>query len=348
MEHFTMNEVLNALNLSYPDGRGQFSIYCPQCDKGAGRKHLAVNARLGLFNCVRCGVHGGIIQMYALFKECSKKEAVHQLLEWRRGGGQAPAPAPIREIKQNDLAPLDVRTNTYMHLLYSELSLDDKHRENLLSRGLREEDLFRYRSVPKWGTEREIARRLLDRGCILKGVPGFFVHNGEWTFLRIKSGIIIPALDVEGNIQGLKVRLDDVTERKYRWISTGELNEGTASEGYCHISGNPSPTMLLTEGELKADIVTRFTGMGTISVPGVNALRKLPETICHLQNKGLEKIYICYDMDLYTNPDVIKGYKKLREILEAFPIKVGTYKWDPAYKGIDDYLLAKSKEQKNT
>ena len=338
MERIDMQEVLTALNLPFPDGRGQFSLYCPKCDDGSGRKHLAVNARLGLFNCVRCGVHGGIIQMYALFAECSEKEAVHRLLEWRKGRGTIPRPAPAFTVKQNEIASLEARSNTYAHLLLA-LDLKDRHRENLLKRGLPEEALFRYRSVPSWGSEKDLTKRLIEEGCEVKGVPGFFVHKGEWTFQRLKNGFLIPALDVDGNIQGLKVRLDDETERKYRWISTAELPEGTASEAYCHIAGSVTESMFLTEGELKADIVSCFTGRGVISVPGVNSLGKVPETVAELVKRGMKEVWICYDMDLYTNPNVQRGYGNLKEILSSFPIKVGTYRWDPAYKGIDDYLL---------
>ena len=339
MKLFAISEVLAAIGVQYPEGRSQIVLPCPCCDKEGGR-HLGLNLEKGLYNCPRCGVHGGIIDLYGLYKGLDRDASIKELLKWREGAIPSPTPAAPAP-KTNPTAPRQVRANTYGRLLLS-LPLMEKHRKDLIRRGLREEELFRYRSVPKWGTEKDIAKKLLDLGCTLEGVPGFFkLQTGEWAFVRQKSGFFIPAMDSDGYIVGMQVRLDDVSERKYRWLSSSGYEAGAPASAYCHVSGPVRSEMLLTEGVLKADIITAFTERSCIAVPGVNALTQTKETLEALKPKGLRKIWVCYDMDMYSNPRVMEAYQKLLQILDDLELEHGLYKWDPAYKGLDDYLAAK-------
>ena len=62
--------------------------------------------------------------------------------------------------------------------------------------------------------------RLREKGLYLAGVPGFYKSQGQWTLKIPGRGILIPVRDVQGQIQGLQVRLDNVEKRKFRWLSS--------------------------------------------------------------------------------------------------------------------------------
>ena len=82
------------------------------------------------------------------------------------------------------------------------LSLAVDHKENLLSRGLKEQDIIRlgYKTTPIVGMS-AIAKQLQSDGLYLAGVPGFYRDkNGSWTFVHEKRGILIPVRDRLGRI----------------------------------------------------------------------------------------------------------------------------------------------------
>ena len=56
-----------------------------------------------------------------------------------------------------------------------------------------------------------LAGRLEADGHNLSGVPGFFRDsNNSWTFVQAQRGILVPVRDMEGHIQGLQIRRDNV------------------------------------------------------------------------------------------------------------------------------------------
>ena len=91
---------------------------------------------------------------------------------------------------------------------------------NLLNRGLKDIDIKRcgYKSTPAFGMER-IANKLQAEGWYLSGVPGFYrTERDTWTFVNECRGILIPVRDMQGKIQGLQMRRDNVKKRKFRWF----------------------------------------------------------------------------------------------------------------------------------
>jgi len=85
--------------------------------------------------------------------------------------------------------------------------------------------------------------------------------------------------------------------------------------------------------------VNDITGCNVISVPGVSALKKVPAALQSMVQFGLREVLIAYDMDSDTNKDVRAQLERLREILDNINIKHRTMRWDPAYKGLDDWLV---------
>ena len=343
MERFSMSEVVSLLNLpGPPGGRNAYYIQCPCCDDSPRKKHLNINLKKEVFRCPKCGVHGGIFDLYALYTGVPREKVREALVE-RLGVPEIRKPVPKRplpkEVLESPLADIDIRHATYSALL-SKLSLASDHRTNLLERGLTETEIERlgYKTMPMVGLS-VIAKQLETEGFRLAGVPGFYRDkSGAWTLASEKRGILVPAKDRYGRIQGIQVRRDNVKKRKFRWISSIGRTEGCQSHTWTHLAGPVQPTILLTEGPMKADIIYTLDGHTVLSVPGVNALSRLEVTLKDLRNEGLEEIKTAFDMDFIINCNVQNGYNDLLCLLDRMGFRFGAYTWDATYNGLDDYI----------
>ena len=335
-----------------PNGRPVYNVSCPCCDDNPRKKHLNINLNKDVFCCPRCHFSGGVFDLYSHYSGVDRKHAREVLMEKLGLKDSGPSyegsnqkqerrtiTRPILQEIELPLTDIDARHETYAALL-GKLSLASDHRENLLSRGLTDEQIrtFGYKTMPVVGFS-ALAKQLQSEGYYLGGVPGFYhTKNGAWTFVQERRGILIPARDQDGKIQGLQIRLDKIKKGKFRWISSIGKQDGCKAEGWTHMIGNPKPTVLLTEGPLKADVIHYITGQTVIAVPGVNSLKHLKETLEYVQSQGTTKVMTCFDMDYLKNPHVRDGYYNLANILAEVGIEYGTYLWDPQFKGLDDYV----------
>ena len=335
-----------------PNGRPVYNISCPCCDDNPRKKHLNINLNKDVFCCPRCHFSGGVFDLYSHYSGVDRKHAREVLMEKLGLKDSGPSyegsnqkqerrtiTRPILQEIELPLTDIDARHETYAALL-GKLSLASDHRENLLSRGLTDEQIrtFGYKTMPVVGLS-ALATQLQAEGYYLGGVPGFYhAQEGAWTFVQERRGILIPARDQDGKIQGLQIRLDKIKKGKFRWISSIGKQDGCKAEGWTHMIGNPKPTVLLTEGPLKADVIHYITGQTVIAVPGVNSLKHLKETLEYLKSQGTTKVMTCFDMDYLKNPHVRDGYYNLANILAEVGIEYGTYLWDPQFKGLDDYV----------
>ena len=195
--------------------------------------------------------------------------------------------------------------------------------------------------------ETEQGRRLLAsllRSCgfDLLGIPGFRTYYGDWT-LAGPNGFLIPVRDKNGLIQGLKIRLDDADDdRKYRWLSSRDMTNGTRSYSWVHVTGDTtSKRAYLTEGPLKGDVASFLAHDALfVCIGGVNSLNGLTKT---LRDLGVTEVVEAMDMDQNTKPEVRKAILAMRkEVQKIKRWKYTKYTWDPAYKGVDDYLLSRA------
>lgn len=186
----------------------------------------------------------------------------------------------------------NVKLVTKTQDMLNHLVLLDKHRENLLERGLSEERIKEngYRSMPETEHGRKLLANLLhSHGHELLGLPGFRTYYGDWT-LSGPNGFLIPVRNKDGLIQGLKIRLDDAPQpnRKYRWLSSRNLPNGTRSYSWIHVTGDRAKKRaFLTEGPLKGDVASFLAKDALfVCIGGVNALNGLTDTIflCGSQN----------------------------------------------------------------
>ena len=149
---------------------------------------------------------------------------------------------------------------------------------------------------------------------------------------------MIPVRNADGKIQGIQVRRDNLTRRKFRWISSVGKQDGTPAEGWIHLAGPPQESIILTEGPLKADVIHSLTGQTVLAVPGVNSLSQLDYALEYMKEQGTQQIMTAFDMDYMSNPHVQSAYHELAVRLSKMRFHYGTYLWDPKYKGLDDYV----------
>ncbi len=316
--------------------RAVVEAQCPFC--GDQRHHLFLYTADEHYHCFRCRAHGNAVSLYAKCNGLPYADAYHELaddkilrLPTKREPAQLVEPAPIE------------RRHAVYSVLLDSLELSPEHRENLLERGLTLEAITAggYRTLPYGKAVRDALAASLAQGFDLMHVPGFYTANGIWQFTAW-SGLLIPVCDYLGRIQGIQVRLDRAEKRKYRWISSADLENGAPARGWVHVTGDTSRrTACITEGALKGDISSLLTG-GTLflCVAGVDSTALLPEALRALK---IRKVYETFDMDKLTNPRVRDALKRLQTLLTDNGVRYKPYCWDPGYKGVDDYLWARSR-----
>ena len=256
-------------------GRTSFNVRCPFCHKFK----LNINNEKDAWKCPPCGLGGGELALYMM---CAWGR---RLNDWnkedmRRAADEIRAHAGIQQLSNrptvpkvhiNPIAPDERLDAVYSYLLDLDcFKLLDKHRDNLLERGLTEVAIRRnaYRSVPsdlrwveqnplfreyhdrhwdqirrktpelKYSSPREIVFGLLvgaalcEAGFDLKGIPGAYKFDGRWCF-RLFSGIVIRTRNRIGQTVMLQVRRDR-GQTRYMSISTDGLQDGTKARNRFH------------------------------------------------------------------------------------------------------------------
>ena len=323
--------------------RSEVEASCPFCgDHGPGTYHLSLNTDTDQYRCNLCGAKGNSVTLYAQLNGVCNKIAFQELMKERK---TYPMPhQPVSQPQERQPLPLEARHAVYSAML-DHLTLLDRHGENLLGRGLSEERIRRnqYRSMPETEQGRRLLAGLLrSQGHELLGLPGFRTYYGEWTLCG-PNGLIIPVRNRHGLIQGLKIRLDDAAEpnRKYRWLSSRGLPDGTRSFSWVHVTGDTSrKRAYLTEGPLKGDVASSLANDALfVCIGGVNALHGLKDTLIDL---GITEAVEAMDMDQLQNKQVRDAVLAMRrEVQSIRGLKYMKYTWNPAYKGVDDYLLSR-------
>ena len=265
-----------------------------------------------------------------------------------------PSPLPC-VLPSARLAPPEARDRVYRATLAAHPLLE-LHKKELLRRGL---FLAAIEALGfcSWGWDkyqrRAIATEVYAMHREALDVPGFIVREqarGAYVSLGGDVGIAIPVVNVAGQIVGLQILRDNRSDGqgKYRWLSSSRYG-GPSSGTPVHVaypkSGTSSKRVWLTEGALKADIAAERLGEIVIAIPGVHALRGLPQTLSELVASGqLTDLVVALDMDHLTNSAVGEARALIPErAARDHGIPVYLADWDPAYKGLDDLLVAGGK-----
>ena len=348
MSEISIYDAIDKLCLPQPpSNKREYNIPCPNCDYGSSKrkngKHLNINLEKGVWRCPRCEEGGTIYSLVMFFRNCTYEEA----REFLRTGsssisGNYKKKKPTQQyVKMADkVADIRVRHNSYTALL-NQLTLTKKHRENLLGRGLTDTDIkrFGYKSITSDINLTNICQKLTKQGVQFEGVAGFYqTKSGVWTMDKA-NGILIPFRDEHGLIQGLHIRNDRDTERKFRWVSSSDRLNGCSSKAYTHLVGSlNTDTVILTEGGMKADIINALSGKTVIAISGVGCLQSLESTLKILREKGVRHIRTAFDMDYFSNPNVSEAYEKMTKLVTKLGFSYSTLIWNSNYKGLDDYL----------
>ncbi len=357
---FTILDVAEVMHLRMRRPHSCGAYYdCPVC--GDNRGKMSINTQINTFRCNYCKTSGGMLKLYALTYGVSTVVAYREICEALQNGEFAPpsdtrpsAPVGQEVAVQANLA--DVRTiDQTFSLMLDLLTLNPSHREHLRNvRGLSDEqiDTLCYRSTPPFYKCRQIVKCLIEMGCTLEGVPGFYRKNGEWTvrFSTMVAGILIPVRGIDGLIRGMQIRLDqpikdgddpDASGTKYIWLSSAGKDMGVSSGSPVHFVGDPfARAVFITEGFLKADIAHYLMNRSFIAIAGVNNTAQLELMFTLLKENGTEIIVEAADMDKFRNVYVDKGVSDIYRIAAKCGLEFRRLTWNPNYKGIDDWQLA--------
>ena len=323
-------------------GRVEVEAKCPFCGDRKYRMYLSRASDNSTFYCQNCGAKGNAVTLYASIYNVTTQQAYLDLMENSSVNKDTSAVDIVTN--HSNIKPLQERHMIYLRMLET-LTLSDKHRRNLHERGLSDKMIEGnlYRSMPGSWLERKRIAYTLSKEFNLSGMPGFFTKECEWQ-LYGKPGILIPVCTKDNLIQGLQMRLDDDSKKKFCWLSTNGFDNGTKIYGYVHVTGDTSSdTLYITEGPLKADIASYLAGGALFAgLTGVNAVGELPAVIKSLEPR---RIVECLDMDKLANLEVRKALHKLQTIAMPLCQEYKPFYWSESLKGIDDYLLQKAKSR---
>lgn len=365
---FTIVDVVELLRL-HVRRRSPDYIYadCPLCGSPRGKLCINLVKNAWCSNC--CGDSGGMLALYAKAQNVSNAAAYSEICDALLNGEFAQVREAARQERAQHTAVLSQRASaqvihqTYAALLKM-LPLTPAHRKHLREkRGFTDEQIaaFGFKSTPTPYLCRSLTARLLQQGCTVQGVPGFYMDaNGRWTvkFHQRTSGILIPYRNVDGQIQGLQIRLDsplkkegdppDKVGAKYLWLASTNKTYGVSSGSPIHFVGDPcSRVVYVTEGALKADVAHVLMHRTFAATGGAGCIAQLDSLFAFLRRNGTEEIIEAEDMDKYSNKGVSQGASKLCLLAEKHGLSCRRLTWNPNYKGIDDWQLALHQKNRN-
>ncbi len=225
------------------------------------------------------------------------------------------------------------------------LSLLDRHRQDLRTRGLADRDIDRavYRSLPA-GCRAGLVRQLRDiyGDGLLLAVPGIIIRSGphgRYLTLAGAPGLLVPVRTVGGLILGLVVRPDEPGGGgKYRWVSSAPGGPSSGARVHVPAGTEHRNRVVIVEGALKADVASALApGRSIIGLPGCNVTAEAIEVLHAL---GAEETLLALDADASSNVHVARAQVEGLERLHEAGFQEGLIRWDPSLgKGLDDMLL---------
>lgn len=196
----------------------------------------------------------------------------------------------------------------------------------------------RYRSIPYRGEQnREVIRQLVDRfgEARVRATPGFTDRNGcltMWTAVGSRDGMVIPYIDVTGQITGLQARFNDGRYLSPRGARLAEMY---------HVAGVPTPEddLFLTEGGLKAHVAATLSGAAVFGVAGQGLQLSHIEAIRRMKPR---RVIVALDQEDNANTD--RARERWIERLGEAGLSVFVAIWEGndlgGPKGLDDLFAA--------
>jgi hypothetical protein len=184
--------------------------------------------------------------------------------------------------------------------------------------------------------------------------------HSYWTLAGAGDGLLLPATNLQGLIQGMQIRYDfpDHSWERYRWLSSAgkggtplsvfKARSGEEGEQQsCHITRFDHEMVVITEGYKKAAAISAAWSCSAISLAGVRAYQcgELLETISAL---GVRRVALAFDQDKRINPFVQQAETSLLKLLQtSLPhLELCQLEWDASQgKGLDEALKAQANLQ---
>jgi hypothetical protein len=236
-------------------------------------------------------------------------------------------------------APDRVVHNVYVSLLEA-LELEPRHRDQLLGRGLTDQEITDrgYRTLPRGG-RRQLAEAVLaklaglplikaiTRDQLLK-TPGFYMDAGGQLSVAGPAGLLIPLCPGGRRCTAIKVRVDDPGPGpKYLYLSSTKYG-GPGPGAPLHFPPRQwyrGEAVRLVEGELKADVATARTVVLSIGLPGCAAWRA---GLAACQQWLCPTVRLAFDMDCLTNSVVAGNLLAAARAVQAAEALGGAH-WTP-------------------
>lgn len=351
--------------------------------------NFKIHDEKNLYKCFSCDETGDGISFVKEIENLGFKEAVvkiaytHHIISKKQSEellGGVLTSSEIKRIKKKEKkqddsvvekASNDVLNKSFRALMQVS-NLSDDHRTSLEERGMSQEmiDKGGYFTFPKASNELllDMYKKLKEvdsHSQVLKNVPGFVtaehlkqVQGQEVRYLYTftnQNGLGIPVRNAMGQIVGIQVRKDQISEdeKRYGWFSSSYAQykniykHGTEAGTPIHVTypkeNNFKNVVFVTEGIFKADAIAEAFKSTAISVQGVGNYKLINEELKVIaeRNGEIEHIFIAFDADMAQNVNVYNHLKKMVAwIKEEFP-NVTFYNslWDEEKgKGIDDLI----------
>jgi hypothetical protein len=245
------------------------------------------------------------------------------------------------------MASIDRRNAVYQAWLES-LPLSSAHADNLGERGLSDIAIARglYATIPQTSAAiYKSCAALVERFGPLQGVPGFYPdHEGKWRIPPYASGFLIPVRDAQGRIQSCQIRFDsNKGGARHIWLSSNpeKHSGGTSAQAAIHIARPwrivATGESLITEGPLKADIISERLDVGVIALPGVSSFQSDFGQRLEALFPARRSVAIAFDSDWHHKPEVERAMLRLARVLNDAGFVWDVWDWSDA-KGLDDLL----------
>ncbi|MCD8110866.1 MAG: hypothetical protein LUE14_12380 [Clostridiales bacterium] len=319
----TIADVVNLLGIERLPRRAtenSFPIVCPYCGDRRGKNTVRIekNGRAAnVFHCWACGKGGTMLDLYIDGKagytgQDRYKKAWRDLNQAFGNAGYEPRyarelPEKVPHVKK---APVEELDRTYRAML-GFLALKKQDRADLVRRSLADAEIRAglFASTPYDTTG--ICRKLLKAGCVLEGVPGFFMNaDNEWQLNVFRNaGYFCPVFQ-EGRIAGMQIRLRNPFDgQKYIWLSSADKPHGVSSGAPCTFIGcAEAEKVVIVEGTLKTFVTYCLMADKNTALAGVPGVSCINDLVPLLKRHSHKVVYEAYDMDKNMDIRCMKDY----------------------------------------
>lgn len=245
----------------------------------------------------------------------------------RPHGAESSKPAPKHK-SETPQAPPPILDRVYRAFLRG-LTLSTAHRTDLLDRGVTSANIerFGFRSYPDKTTLRSVLGAMqAELGHYPFQVPGFFEgRRGQLDVMGSLGGWILPYRNEEGLVVALRLRKDRGSSGdRYLWFSSKAKGGAGATNRPFLVEVATKDTVILTEGEVKAIILSQHLGFSAISFPGATEWRL---TLPMLESLGVRRVILAFDADRATNKAVGRAFCQAVRHFRSANLTVESLHW---------------------